>query len=230
MRQPIRQCQWSPILPSSGETVTPICNSLNATLADPEYWKAQEVHVLLGANFVARSIIAVVKGGAEGTAFMETMPVVIIFGEYAQRRDERIGELISTVECKDNRELERLLKQFWELESIGKHPIRTAEEDEGRFVVTIPLRDVQDIGSSKEIALRRFLYLEKRLEKEPESKAQYSEFMKEYEELGHMQIVEEQVEQNALRYYIPHHCVVKKFRVVFDVRSRKNKGISLNEV
>lgn len=36
-----KESQWSPILPSPGEMVTPVCNSLNATLADPEYWKAQ---------------------------------------------------------------------------------------------------------------------------------------------------------------------------------------------
>ncbi|XP_036328632.1 uncharacterized protein LOC118740963, partial [Rhagoletis pomonella] len=54
--------------------------------------------------------------------------------------------------------------------------------------------------------------------------------MKEYERVGHMELVSRTAEPGELVYYIPHHCVTKKFRVVFDASCRTDKGISLNEV
>lgn len=42
------------------------------------------MHVFLGANFVARSVIGVMERGVDGIALMETMLGVIIFSEYAQ--------------------------------------------------------------------------------------------------------------------------------------------------
>ncbi|XP_049308068.1 uncharacterized protein LOC125777355 [Bactrocera dorsalis] len=100
-----------------------------------------------------------------------------------------------------------------------------------RFVVSIPLREnIGDIGASREIALRRFMFLEKRLDKNPELKKQYVDFMREYETSGHMELVSRAAKPGDLVYHIPHHCVTKKFRMVFDASCRTYKGISLNEV
>lgn len=87
---------------------------------------------------------------------------------------------------------------------------------------------VCEIGASKEIAKRQFYALEKRLEKNPEVKKQYVDFMKEYLQLGHMTITQE----NNQGYYTPHHCVFtsKKFRTVFNASCPTSNGISLNNV
>lgn len=156
-----------------------------------------------------------------------------------------IGAIVSSIECLDDSKLDKLLTRLWEIDQIGKTSRRTDEEKaveenfvkthwkdwKGRFVVTIPLKEgIDDIGSSRDIALRRLYYLERKLESDPELRTQYVEFMREYERLGHMKVAAGQPKSGELTYYIPHHCVTKKFRVVFDASCKTDRGISLNDV
>ncbi|XP_058814206.1 uncharacterized protein LOC131678231 [Topomyia yanbarensis] len=75
--------------------------------------------------------------------------------------------------------------------------------------------------------------LERRLAANPELKAQYSEFIHEYQALGHMSEVVEDTSDTV--YYLPHHAVLKpdstttKLRVVFDASCRTSSGYSLND-
>ncbi|XP_062538401.1 uncharacterized protein LOC134206692 [Armigeres subalbatus] len=91
------------------------------------------------------------------------------------------------------------------------------------------------LGSSKESARRRFHFLEKRLERNPELQKEYHDFMREYLSLGHMRLVEADDEVNSTAYYLPHHPVIKesstttKVRVVFDGSAKTSTGFSLNE-
>lgn len=58
-------------------------------------------------------------------------------------------------------------------------------DDFGRFSVAIPLNpSIEELGSSRDFALKRFSMLEKRFEKDPIFKQKYLEFIKEYELLG----------------------------------------------
>ncbi|XP_065085550.1 uncharacterized protein LOC135707614 [Ochlerotatus camptorhynchus] len=73
------------------------------------------------------------------------------------------------------------------------------------------------------MATRRFLNLERRLDKQPELKQQYCDFIDEYERLGHLRVVEiDKTEKPGSVFYLPHHCILKptstttKLRVVFD--------------
>lgn len=60
------------------------------------------------------------------------------------------------------------------------------------------------------MALKRFLTVERRLDREPELKQQYAAFMHEYENLGHMREVRtEEADNGGPAYYLPHHCVIK---------------------
>ena len=113
------------------------------------------------------------------------------------------------------------------------------EDYDGRIVSTLPFYgDVRRLGNSDRSAKLRFLNLERKLQKAPKTYAQYRDFMKEFEDLRHM----EKVPENELFlpsskcYYIPHHCVFKedstttKLRVVFD-ESAATAGVhSLNDV
>jgi hypothetical protein len=60
----------------------------------------------------------------------------------------------------------------------------------------------------------------------------YSEFMREYEELGHMNQINEDTSSTQERYYLPHHTVFKssssttRTRVVFDGSCRSSNGLS----
>ncbi|GJQ87162.1 hypothetical protein Trydic_g8746 [Trypoxylus dichotomus] len=94
---------------------------------------------------------------------------------------------------------------------------------------------VENLGNSRNIALQRFYKLERRLRNEPELNSQYTEFMHEYEQLGHMVEIDEKSGQMP-SCYLPHHAVVKqssittKCRVVFDASSKTESGLSLNDV
>ena len=116
------------------------------------------------------------------------------------------------------------LSKFWELENIPNQRHLTREEkdcekhyndtteqnDDGRFVVQLPFKQTGSrLGLSKAHAMKRFLNLERKLLADPDLRQQYSNFIKEFIDLGHL----EQVPPNELEtndcFYLPHHCVRK---------------------
>ena len=104
-------------------------------------------------------------------------------------------------------------------------------DKDGRFVVKIPLKEnAMSLGSSRQIALRRFRYLERKLEKDQRLKSVYVEKMREMMRVGHMKLATEGPKQDQLVYYIPHHCIEKDDRVVYDASCATDTGISLNQV
>jgi len=85
----------------------------------------------------------------------------------------------------------------------------TTQQQDGRFVVRLPTKmDPKQLGSSHLSAERRLHAIERRLERDPELKVQYHNFMKEYDELGHMEPVNSQ-EGRQICYFLPHHAVFK---------------------
>ncbi|XP_043068883.1 uncharacterized protein [Drosophila bipectinata] len=143
------------------------------------------------------------------------------------------------------------ITKFWELDSFSTDApclsplekqcerhflqhIQTAIDK--KSIVRLPFMDnASALGESRDLATRRFLSLEKRLLRDPQTKASYVEFMKEYEALGHMKEMHTSEIKKA-RYFIPHHCVLKpestttKLRVVFDASAVTSSGKSLNDL
>jgi hypothetical protein len=82
---------------------------------------------------------------------------------------------------------------------------------------------------------RRLQAIERRLERDPELKLQYHNFMREYQDLSHMEPVNSQ-EGKSTCYYLPHHPVFKetssttKTGVVFDGGAKTSTGLSLNDI
>ena len=118
-------------------------------------------------------------------------------------------------------------------EHFKKH---TSRDDTGRYIVRLPRREYQGrLGESYEQAKRRFHQLERRFQEHPDLHQTYSEFMQEYEELGHMKQINEDPSSAEERYYLPHHAVFKssssttRTRVVFDGSCRSSNGLSLND-
>ncbi|XP_058839748.1 uncharacterized protein LOC131695296 [Topomyia yanbarensis] len=111
-----------------------------------------------------------------------------------------------------------------------------ARDDSGRFVVTLPKREFifQQIGDSKDIAMRRFAGLERRFQSNSELRLSYTEFIHEFQQLGHMKEVMSQTDEHPV-FYLPHHAVLKpdstttKLRVVFDASCKSSSGVSLND-
>ncbi|XP_058817288.1 uncharacterized protein LOC131680591 [Topomyia yanbarensis] len=145
-----------------------------------------------------------------------------------------------------------LLRQFWSIEEVPDVTPLSVEEQSfethflstcnrnpnGRFVVSLPLKEnVNQIDDCCE-TLKRFLMLEKRLQRDAELRSQYVDFIREYEALGHCHEVKESNDQsNRAMYYMPHHAVLRphssstKCRVVFDASAKSSSPkLSLNEV
>lgn len=91
------------------------------------------------------------------------------------------------------------------------------------------------LGESKSRALKQFKSLERRLNSNKKLKTAYTEFMREYEELGHMSKISEGTHEQSC-FYLPHHPVFKddslttKLRVVFNSSALAFNGISLNDI
>ncbi|GFU81462.1 integrase catalytic domain-containing protein [Trichonephila clavipes] len=147
-------------------------------------------------------------------------------------------------------DLNKTLKKFCEIEGVHIEPkvdtevslcedhfVRTQRRNcEGRYVVSMALnKDPSCLGNSKDIAIRRLNSLWKRLSRDFRYLCLYAEFLKEYEELGHLERVVESSEPPT-HYYIPHHGVLcpekltTKLRIVFNGSSPTTTGISLNDI
>jgi len=91
------------------------------------------------------------------------------------------------------------------------------------------------LGTSCLSAEHRLHAIECRLERDPELKVQYHSFMKEYEQLGHMELVI-QHEGNNSCYFLPHQPVFKEMssttrtKVVFYRSTKTSNGLSLNDI
>ncbi|GFY09223.1 integrase catalytic domain-containing protein [Trichonephila clavipes] len=106
-------------------------------------------------------------------------------------------------------------------------------KDEDELCESI-FRDDSSIGDSKEGALKRFYSLERKLHSNNQLKEEYTEFMEEYQNLGHMTPLASDVK--SPHYFLPHHGVINdnssttKLRVVFDGSFKSTNGNSLNDI
>ncbi|GFT33025.1 integrase catalytic domain-containing protein [Trichonephila clavipes] len=146
------------------------------------------------------------------------------------------------------------LQKFWEIETIneGQKPLSKEEgycenhnqmthtrNDAGRYVVQMPVKDIQGLGHSKGLALKRLDQLWRRLSKDKQMENLYSEFLQQYLDFGHMEKVEKHFDKtsaNSICYYLPHHGVFRpdktttKLRVVFNGSASTTSGLSLNDL
>lgn len=104
-------------------------------------------------------------------------------------------------------------------------------------MVRLPFRkDPGELGESRQQAEKRFYQLEHRLEKNPEQKKQFTDFIKEYIELGRCEVLENPECEGESGYFLPPYCVLRpessttKLRVVFNASSKSSSGQSLNDL
>ncbi|XP_011858530.1 PREDICTED: uncharacterized protein LOC105556071 [Vollenhovia emeryi] len=220
----------------------------NIRLADPQFYVPSEVELLIGAEkFWDLLCVGQIRLGKGKPILQKTLLGWIVAGRIDTMRgsDSQTNCYLSCTQ-----ELDEALQKFWQLENVaeekgtltGSSPCEEhfqkthCRNEQGRFVVRLPIKEdvACNMGNSKDIAMKRFLSLERKLNKNPSLKTEYVKFLREYEELGHMRAVD--ISQNpAKRVFLPHQAVVKetsastRVRVVFDASSRDSKGISLND-
>lgn len=220
----------------------------NLTLADPTYNSPGSIDLLLGADLLPSILLSGQSIGKSGEPLaLETVFGWVLMGPTTTS----VNQLsITSLNVSVYEKLDLTLKQFWELEDLPVvrrfspeevaaekiYQTTTTRLHTGRFMVTIPFKKPSPLlGDSKHSALQQFKALENRLNQNNELRQQYQEFMKDYLECGHMELIPAVEKDSPLNYYIPHHCVLRpsssttKLRVVFNASARSSVGLSLND-
>ncbi|GBN79083.1 hypothetical protein AVEN_110598-1 [Araneus ventricosus] len=105
-------------------------------------------------------------------------------------------------------------------------------DNDGKYIVSLPLKENIQLGNPIQIAKKRLDSLWKRVNNDSSIANLYCNFMKEYEELGHMQ---KKDNSDNVKYVMPHHRVYRadssttKLRVVFDTSAASTSCVSLNK-
>ncbi|XP_040164709.1 uncharacterized protein LOC120901069 [Anopheles arabiensis] len=233
-------------VPTSGWKLPP-----HIIFADPHFEKSAPIDIILGARHYHTFFVsgAQYKMSSNLPVLMESVFGWVVSGSASTSQPATSNTFhTSSVVCMVS--LEESIERFWKVEELqvndGYSPEdrkceqlykdTTQRDEAGRYMVCLPKQaDFDDkLGFSKAAALRRFSFLERRLERDPNVKAAYHDFMREYLELGHMSRIKNPSDDERA-YYLPHHPVFKaassttKVRVVFVGSAKTSTGFSLNE-
>lgn len=224
----------------------------NITLADPTFFKAGKIDILIGASIFYQLLsIGQIKNNNNQPVLQKTKLGWVIGGNLSTDDNPLLSALCNFSRAETN-EVDKQLEKFWNIEECSQrnviysieeaecesHFVETFQRDpSGRFIVKLPLREnFNQLGDSLDMAIQRFQSLERKFSKNAHIKKQYSNFMSEYLKLGHMTKIATPDRFSDLTFYLPHHCVLKesslttKLRVVFDASAKSSSGISLNDV
>lgn len=218
----------------------------NINLADECFHIPQRVDLLIGAE----AFFELLKPGQICPPNSNLILQNSVFGYLVS------GSISNTEENKihcglinESIDLEQTVKRFWEIENVETEISESKEKIiceehfknnfsrncEGRFIVKMPLKeDPKCLGKSKEFALKKLNSLWQGLIKDTNYLSLYTEFLREYLEMGHMSEV--QGEEQEATYYIPHLGVYRPdkqstvLRVVFNASYPTSKGNSLNSL
>ncbi|XP_038106284.1 uncharacterized protein LOC119766023 [Culex quinquefasciatus] len=219
-------------------------------LADPNFNQRGRVDMLLGAGIFWDLMKAKRITLAANLPSLRDTELGWVVGGVMSEGTPVIARTFCTMN--EDEELNKLLNRFWEIEGVEdlRRPVTSTAEEclehfrstysrkpDGRIVVRLPFNERKsDLGVSREMAIRRFLNLERRLDQQPDLKQEYAKFIHEYEQLGHMKEVDVgPSEPPGSAYYLPHHCVLRpsstttKLRVVFDGSAKTSTGVSIND-
>ncbi|XP_055590011.1 uncharacterized protein LOC129742175 [Uranotaenia lowii] len=208
----------------------------DVTLADPEFHLSRPVDMLLGVTV----LMEILKSGSHQISphlphLQNTQFGWIVGGSVTKMNEtNKINQFI-------NESTQNYLSRTWSEEENKSELLfqeTTTRDHTGRFIIRLPLKDnYNQLGESRNLALNRFLKLELRFEKDPVLHKQYNEFMYNYLEMGHMEMVpNNDLNLDQPHFYFPHHPVLRpdssstKLRTVFNGSASTSSGLSLNDV
>lgn len=226
------------------------------SLADPNFNVPKHIDLLIGGGLFWRLLtLEKIELGPDLPMLFGTDIGWIVVGPYVPSFPSQTSLLArSCADTEDFHEapsLDELVNRFWEVDSFSdtsaiplkpadqscedQYALSTRRDESGRYFVRLPFKsDPSKLGKSLDIATRRFLNLERKLDRQPDVKQQYSDFIREYEQLGHLEVLSD-FNLDEPHCFLPHHCVLKptssstKLRVVFDASCKTSNGISLND-
>ncbi|KAJ8940212.1 hypothetical protein NQ318_010712 [Aromia moschata] len=221
----------------------------NLPLADNDFCRPNKIDGIIGADIFPYLLGQKRVVGPPGTPVaIETTLGFVVMGEAPTLSSSHSINHNFCVVVEPP--LESLVRKFWEVEDIPSFSIVNPDDEDcenifkstysrdstGRYTVALPFKlDASLLGDSYQIALRRFLSLEKKINSNSILKKQYSDIIRDYISQGHMSKV--LVDQSPKEvYYIPHHAVFKAdststpIRIVFDASCRTDSNYSLNDL
>ena len=194
-------------------------------ISDPQFYKPDSIDLILSSSI----LFSVLKpqrflNRAENILVQNTSLGWIVCNSVQFTSDQVLLNTIITTDEDCN----TILEKFWSLEEPPCHDKRLSQPElecensyvksvtrtaTGRFSVGLPFRiSTSKLGSSYDISLRRFSCLKRKSRQDPSLKFEYSKFMSEYEDLGHMtqlHITPSQLSPGK-HYVIPHHGIWKQ--------------------
>ncbi|XP_053598021.1 uncharacterized protein LOC106693372 [Microplitis demolitor] len=219
-------------------------------LADPDFLTSRPIDIILGAAPAAHIINAKIRKGSENDPIAQSTSLGwIIYGSVDTATskltahghhvavDDQLQDLLTKFWYQEEPQTEFATRYTEEEEECEQHFVNTHyRQSDGRYVVRLPLKSSpSQLGDSLRAAQYALLRLRKRLEADPVYKKLYFDFLKEYEDLGHMKRLKlKELPPNS--YLLPHHGVLKeqstttKLRVVFNGSWKTTSGVSVNEI
>ncbi|XP_073962973.1 uncharacterized protein [Choristoneura fumiferana] len=211
-------------------------------LADPFVFHPGPVDLLLGSDVLGWILLGTRKAlGSSSMLAVSTIFGFALMGPVFENDSMKEPTVIATAS------LAKTMQRFWEVEEPPMVPRMDPDHAEceafyqsnterlssGRFVTRLPfVASRPSLGQSRALAEKRLLSMERRMQRDPVLRKKYIDFMREYEDLGHMSPA--RVDWSSTEhYFLPHHAVVKastgKLRTVFDGSAPTSNGVSLNQ-
>ncbi|XP_011859633.1 PREDICTED: uncharacterized protein LOC105557098 [Vollenhovia emeryi] len=205
--------------------------------ADRDHMSADPIDLLIGADLYGDVILdgiyksTVGRPIAQNTVFgwiisePTSCSEILSHASFVKSDDDRASAQINSFHCSTTLSLDKELRQFWETEEIPRQIILSPEDEpcehfrsthsrrsDGRYTVRLPFKTKPpiDIGESRAIAEKRLTTLTRRLQTQREYKREYSDFLQEYQNLGHMREVSQFSVPPEQCVYIPHHPVIRE--------------------
>lgn len=218
----------------------------NLVLADPTFDTPAPIDLLIGADLFAATLNGdpISLGENMPTALSTVFGYVLIGNTPVYSGHNPLSVNLLSVTSAD---LHQSIQRFWQLENLPDAPTLSPDEmqceshftqthtrcQDGKYQVRLPLKQSPTVlGDSAKSALCIFKSLENRLKRNPELKKKYVEFMKDYEDAGHMVVSSSQPSHEEPNFFLPHHEVLRdnKIRVVFNASAISSSGLSLNSI
>jgi hypothetical protein len=221
----------------------------NIKLADPRFDCSGPVDLLIGAELFLPLMCIGQIHLAPGQPYFQKTHLGWIVGGTLGEWDNKTKTLCHFSQQK--LDLHEQVEKIFSIESVNSvadklspeerecetHFCNTIKRDaQGRFIARLPFRNnPPDLGGSHAGAVKRFRSLESKFNRHPELKEQYSNFMTEYRQLNHMELLKDPTINFENSCYLPLHTVLKqsssttKLRAVFDASFITTNNKCLND-
>jgi len=206
-----------------------IPNDLVNDLADPSFTEAGVIDMLIGGGAFYNLLESErIRLGIGNLRLQNTKFGWMVTGEMNTLCLLSIGQKIEGdwTSARNNDDLEfgrsskankRVAEEQQTVLHFQEHTTRNAD---GRFVVRLPLKNTyNELGNSLSMAISRFFSIERKLIRDTTLREEYTKFMSEYINLGHMQEVPKGGNIPNQVWYLPHYAVMKSQSIILQCPS-----------